>query len=147
MSNSKSYHLGHGIHADVNHGVRTSLADDNVPQSPAELVKAIAEAGKPGTEHAKLQPLAGSWTYTCKFWMDPSQPPMESKGTIERQWILGGRFLEEKVVGTHFDGNSGFEGFRLIGYDNGRRKSRPAGHAAWARAPAPAWGPAMDRAP
>ena len=82
----------------------------------------MAEAGKPGPEHAKLQPLVGNWTYTCKFWMDPSQPPMESTGTIERKWVLGKRFVEEKVVGTNFDGTPGFEGVGLIGYDNGRKQ-------------------------
>jgi hypothetical protein len=98
-------------------------ADDvKIPQTPDNLAKAMAEAGKPGPEHAKLQPLAGSWTYICKFWMDPGKPPLESRGTIERTWVLGGRFLEEKVAGTGFDGKPGFEGFGLLGYDNGRQK-------------------------
>ncbi len=100
----------------------TPAEDAKPPQDPQELVKALEEAGKPGPEHAKLQPLVGTWTYTCKFWMDPSQPPMESQGTIERTWVLGGRFLEEKVTGTTFEGKPGFEGFGLIGYDNGRQK-------------------------
>jgi hypothetical protein len=96
--------------------------DAKPPQSPEELAKAFAEAGQPGPEHAKLQPLVGSWTYTSRFWMDPDQPPVESKGTIERDWILGGRFLEERVTGEGFDGKPGFEARGLIGYDNGRRK-------------------------
>src|SRR4029077_14802211 len=90
--------------------------------SPEGLLKALAEASKPGSEHAQLQPLAGSWTYTCKCWMEPGKPPMEMNGTTERQWILGGRFLEEKVAGTGFDGKPGFEGLGLLGYDNGRKK-------------------------
>lgn len=82
----------------------------------------MQEAAKPGTEHAKLQPLEGSWTYTAKFWMDPSKPPVETKGTIERKWALGNRFLEERVTGTDFEGKPGFEGFGLIGYDNAQKK-------------------------
>jgi hypothetical protein len=97
-------------------------ADEKAPKNPEEFAKAMAEAGKPGPEHARLQALAGTWDYTCKFWLDPSQPPMESKGTIERRLILGGRFLEERVTGTNFDGKPGFEGLSLIGYDNGRKK-------------------------
>ena len=98
-------------------------ADDaKVSLSPEELMKAMAEAGKPGPEHAKLDPLVGTWTYTCKFWMDPSKPPMESTGTIERKWVLGNRFLEEKYVGTTFDGKPGFEGRGLLGYDNAQKK-------------------------
>ncbi len=100
----------------------TATADDQPPASTEEALKAIAEAGKPGPEHARLQPLAGKWTYTGKFWMDPSQPPIETKGVIERKWILGGRFLEETVSGTGFDGQSGFEGRGLMGYDNGQKK-------------------------
>jgi hypothetical protein len=100
----------------------TPAEDAKPPQSPEELAKAFEQAGQPGPEHATLKPLVGKWTYTCKFWMDPSQPPMESQGTIERTWVLGGRFLEEKVTGTTFEGKPGFEGFGLIGYDNGRQK-------------------------
>lgn len=90
-------------------------------KNPADIAKVMAELSKPGPEHAKLQPLAGSWTYTAKFWMEPGKPPLETQGTIERQWILGGRFLEEKVSGTGFDGKPGFEGVGLVGYDKGRK--------------------------
>ena len=47
---------------------------------------------------------------------------METHGTLERKLILGGRFLEEKYAGTGFDGQSGFEGLNLIGYDNAQKK-------------------------
>lgn len=100
----------------------TCAADDTVPQSPDQLMKAMAEAGKPGSEHAKLEPLAGNWTYTGKFWMDPSKPPMDCSGTIERKWALGGRFLKEKLQGTGLDGKSDFEGMGLLGYDNGQKQ-------------------------
>lgn len=100
----------------------TRAGDAPTAADPAEYMKAMVEAGKPGPEHAKLEPLVGSWEYTCKAWMDPSQPPMESKGTIERKWILGGRFLEEKTEGTNFDGTAGFESFALIGYDKAQQK-------------------------
>ncbi len=97
-------------------------AEDKPAPNPEELIKAMTEAGKPGPEHAKLAPLIGNWTYTSKFWMDPSKPAMESKGTIERKWVLGKRFVEEKFEGTQFDGKPGFEGFALIGYDNARKQ-------------------------
>ncbi len=87
------------------------------PLSPEAMMKVMEEAGKPGPEHSKLDPLVGEWTYTSKVWMDPSQPPMESSGTIKRHWILGKRFLEERVVGKGPDGKSEFEGRGIIGYD------------------------------
>ncbi|MBN2022584.1 MAG: DUF1579 domain-containing protein [Pirellulales bacterium] len=105
-------------------GVMHSLAwaDKLEKETPEEQLKAVAKAAQPGEEHAKLKPLAGRWTYTCKLWMDPSKPPMESEGTIERNWVLGGRFLEERFAGTGVAGQSDFEGVGLVGYDSGRKK-------------------------
>lgn len=103
-------------------GGPASADELKLPQSPDEMVKAMSAVGKPGADHAKLEPLAGSWNYTCKFWLDPSKPPLESTGTIERKWVLGGRFLEERIAGTGFDGKPGFEGIGLIGYDNAQKK-------------------------
>src|SRR5262249_15813738 len=68
----------------------------------------------------KLQPFVGDWTFTLKLWSDPSQPPAELTGTIERQWIMGGRFVQETVKGE-YDGKT-FEGMGLLGYDNGQKK-------------------------
>jgi len=90
--------------------------------SPEALFAAIAEAGKPGPEHKKLEPLAGKWTYTSKMYMVPGQDPVESSGTAERKWILGGRFLEETIIGTGPDGKTEFEGRGTIGYDKQQKK-------------------------
>src|SRR5687768_2999967 len=78
--------------------------------APSFDPQAFAAQAQPGPEHEVLDPLVGSWNYTCKMWMVPGQPAMESTGKIERKWILGDRFLEEKVTGTNFDGSPGFEG-------------------------------------
>jgi Protein of unknown function (DUF1579) len=102
--------------------VQLHAADANAQPSAADFAKAMEEAGKPGPEHAKLKPLEGTWIYTCKLWMDPSQPPVETTGTIERKWILGGRFLEENFKGKGFDGKTDFEGRGLVGYDNAQKK-------------------------
>jgi hypothetical protein len=118
---SRTIHRSAALAAVLTLSAGLSWSDDAKP-NPQDVLRAMEEAAKPGPEHAKLEPLAGSWTYTCKCWMDPSQPPMESKGTIERRWVLGGRFLEEKIAGTGFDGKPGFEGLGLIGFDNGRQK-------------------------
>ena len=101
----------------------TVRADDGkTPTTPEEITRAMEAAAKPGLEHEKLKPLAGTWTYTCKMWMEPVGEPIVTKGQIEREWILGGRFLSEKVRGTGFDGQPGFEGFGLLGYDNNLKK-------------------------
>jgi hypothetical protein len=80
--------------------VQAARAEEpKTPPSPEALLKAIAEAGKPGAEHKKLEPLVGQWTFTLKFWTDASQPPAELKGTIERKWIMDGRFVQETARG------------------------------------------------
>src|SRR5262249_4170145 len=71
------------------------------PASPADLLKLLADSGKPGPEHQKLQPLVGDWTFTLKLWTDPGQSPAELKGTVERKWIMDGRFVQETVKGEY----------------------------------------------
>jgi hypothetical protein len=88
--------------------------------SPADLLKALAENGKPGPEHKKLEPLVGDWAFTLKLWTNPDEPPAEVQGTVERKWIMGGRFVQETVKGQ-CHGKS-FEGLGLLGYDNGQKK-------------------------
>lgn len=87
----------------------------------AEMMAAYAKAAAPGPQHKLLEPLAGKWTFTAKFWMDPSGPPMNSKGTAERKWMLGGRFLADDVDAAEFAGQS-FKGFGVSGYDNLQQK-------------------------
>jgi hypothetical protein len=89
--------------------------------SPAELLKALAENGKPGPEHKKLEPLVGDWTFTLKLWTNPNESPAEVQGTVERKWIMGGRFVQETVKGKCECGNT-FEGLGLLGYDNAQKK-------------------------
>jgi hypothetical protein len=94
--------------------------DSTLPESPAALLKALAEAGQPGPEHKKLEPFVGDWTLTVRLWTDPSQPPAEAKGTVERKWVMGGRFVQESVK-VQCDGKS-FEGLGLVGYDRAQKK-------------------------
>jgi hypothetical protein len=75
---------------------------------------------QPGPEHKRLNALDGSWDCIIKMWMDPSKPPTETKGTFERKWIMGGRYLQEEAKGE-FAGMP-FQGFGLTGYDNIRKK-------------------------
>ena len=92
------------------------------PPSPEALLKALAEAGKPGAEHKKLEPFVGQWTFTMKLWTDPSQTPAELKGTIERKWIMGGRFVQETARGACAKTGKTFEGMGLLGYDAAQKK-------------------------
>ena len=75
---------------------------------------------QPGAEHKKLDPLAGSWTFTAKMWMDPSKPPSESKGTSENKWIMDGRYLSQDVQGEMM--GMKFAGHGLTGFDKAQGK-------------------------
>ena len=74
------------------------------------------EASTPNENHQVLQDLVGSWNYTMKFWMSPEAAPEESSGTSDVKSIMGGRFIEQTVNGTHM--GQPFEGKGTVGYDN-----------------------------
>lgn len=95
-----------------------AAGDKKAPPTTDEVNKTVAEASRPSPAHAKLNSLAGHWTYTIRCCSCPDQSPVETTGTIQRQWILGGRFLEERIAGTNFDGTPGFEAIGLMGYNN-----------------------------
>lgn len=96
-------------------------ADTTKKMDPKEMMAKVAEAGKPGAEHKKLDPLVGKFTFVCKCFMDPTNP-IETTGTVERKWVLGDRFIEEKYEGQGFGGQGKFEGCGIIGYDNATKK-------------------------
>lgn len=82
---------------------------------------------KPSEHHDKLEANVGTWEATFRMWMDPSAPPMETKGISEVKWILGKRFLLEEYKGEMLmpDEKGGmtkvpYEGMGTLGYDNYR---------------------------
>ncbi|MEE8169851.1 MAG: DUF1579 domain-containing protein [Phycisphaerae bacterium] len=104
------------------------LADDKKPQQPGgDAMKAMMEAwakqAAPGEHHAHLKPLAGKWESVGKFRMAPEAPWQESNSTSTAEWILGGRFLSQKISGEAMEGMTyAFEGFGVLGYDNLKQK-------------------------
>jgi Protein of unknown function (DUF1579) len=100
----------------------TQAGQPKTPPTPEALLKAIAEAGKPGAEHKKLQPFVGQWSFTMKFWTDPNLPPAEMKGTIERKWIMDGRFVQETARGECAKTGKAFEAMGILGYDAAQKK-------------------------
>jgi hypothetical protein len=98
----------------------TRAQDAKSIPSPEDLLKILAENGKPGAEHQRLQPFVGDWNLTVRLWTDASQPPAELTGTVERKWIMGGRFIQESVKGECH--GKTFEGLGLLGYDSAQKK-------------------------
>jgi hypothetical protein len=98
-----------------------ALAQQEKPKPAAPApggpeMEAMVKAGTPGEPHKHLARLAGDWTFTMKSWMDPSQPPMESSGTMHGEVLMGGRYVEHTWKGN-FMGQP-FEGRGTDGYDN-----------------------------
>ena len=96
-----------------------------------KMMQQMMELNKPGENQKLLAGLAGTWSYTVKFWMnpDPSAKPEESKGTATRKEVFGGRYFLLDVSGTmQMPGPDGkkkdftFKGTSLEGYDNVAKK-------------------------
>ena len=95
--------------------------DTDAKKKAAEAMALYAKASAPGPQHKLLEPIIGKWNFTARFWFDPSGPAMESKGTAERKWILGGRFVMDDAQSPSFF-DHGFQGLGLMGYDNVQQK-------------------------
>jgi Protein of unknown function (DUF1579) len=96
-----------------------AVAQENKPQQPAmggPEMEAMMKAMSPGENHKHLARLVGDWTFTSKMWMDPSQPPAESGGTMKGELILGGRYVQTQWQGNFM--GMPFEGRATEGYDN-----------------------------
>lgn len=96
-------------------------------QAPSEAEAAMMEMfmklAAPGPHHEQLKPLAGKWETAGRFRMDPQAPWTENKSKCTTEWILGGRFLNQRVTGEPImPGQPAFEGFGIIGYDNQLQK-------------------------
>jgi hypothetical protein len=89
------------------------------PQMAAMMAK-WAEIKTPGAPHKKFEEMTGKWSATAKFWMDPSAPPSESKGTAEFKTILGGRYLVQEFTGDWM--GQTFHGMGITAFDNFRQE-------------------------
>ena len=51
--------------------------------------------GQPGAVHLSLNPLIGKWNMDISVWNAPNdQTPQRLSGTMQRRWILKGRFWQ-----------------------------------------------------
>ncbi len=93
------------------------------PMDPAKqaAMEKMMKLGSPSEAHKVFEPLAGNWTYTGQFWMDPASPPETMTGTGTNSLIYGGRFLKEEFRGQSPD-QPPFEGTGYLGYDNIRKE-------------------------
>jgi hypothetical protein len=95
---------------------------DVLAQDPSEAAAISPSVARrmPGPMHAKLEPLIGKWKMTGRLRSAPDAPWTETASDVDRRWILGGRFVEERVA-SDIHGEP-WEGLGLIGYDNTREQ-------------------------
>lgn len=84
------------------------------------MMKAYEKAAEPGPAHKRLEKMAGNWDVLSRTWMDPKQPPAESKGSCEARLIHGGRYLVQEF---HCDMlGKPFHGLGITGYENAKKQ-------------------------
>lgn len=91
-------------------------APPDMPPEMQEMMEAFMKAATPGEAHEQLAKTVGTWKLTIKMWMEPGAEPEVNEGTAEREMIMGGRHLEERVTSTAM--GMPFEGRGVTGYDN-----------------------------
>jgi hypothetical protein len=100
---------------------KASTGAKHDPAKPAaESADPCVTAGIPGPEHEVLKVFEGKWKATVSFWMQPGAAPMHAEGAMANEWILGGRFLQQRYT-SNFLG-SPFAGQGMFGYNNVDRR-------------------------
>ena len=87
---------------------------------PQKMMADWMTLSKPGSPHALLKTIEGTYTTVSRVWMDPAAPPAESNGTATFKTVLGGRFLQQDYQGTMM--NMPMSGIGMMGYDNFRHQ-------------------------
>ena len=84
----------------------------------ASILALSAQEGplpKPTGHHLAMKDQAGTWTAVAKMYMDPSKPPVVSKGTETNTLVSGGLWLKSEMRAEMM--GQAFEGHGLFGYD------------------------------
>ncbi len=72
---------------------------------------------QPGPQHRRLHLITGNWDSKVMIWAnDPGAAPLEFTGSTTREWVLGGRFMEERHV-EHEANEIVYESVSYIGYN------------------------------
>ncbi len=86
----------------------------------AAVARAQDPNAQPGPVHQEMARLAGDYTTTTKFTLQPGTKPEESKGTAKLSMILGGRYLKEESEGTMM--GQKFSAFKMYGFNNAAKQ-------------------------
>jgi Protein of unknown function (DUF1579) len=94
--------------------------DKKKPAMDPAMMETMMKAGTPAEPHKRLDGMAGTWDTKITMWMMPGMDPMTSTGTSTNQWMMGGRYLEQRFTGDFM--GMPFEGLGYTGYDNVKKQ-------------------------
>ncbi len=80
----------------------------------------IPDPSARGPAHGRLDPLVGLWDTSTRVFGDLGTRPVEVDGSVEKHWVLGGRFIREDLAGIS-NRDRPYMGLGFLGYDAGRR--------------------------
>ena len=89
------------------------------PKPSAEqqaMMDKMMKAATPGAPHEMLKKMAGDWSCTVKYKMDPAQPWQEATSTATITTLMDGRYVQEVTTGQMM--GMPFSGMGVTGYDN-----------------------------
>jgi hypothetical protein len=97
----------------------------NKPVAQQQEMPPWMRRGLPGPGHRALDPLVGTWKVQMRihgtFGRNPDDPPIVAEDLIcRREWVAGGRYLEDTTQGTAAGGPYWRRGW--LGYSNMDRR-------------------------
>ena len=116
--------------------------DQPSPEDPKYMEAYFQKVAEPGTEHANLASLVGSWTQKIILWPEPGAEPLVFEGTAENVMILGGRFLHSTSISG--EGKMHTESLTIYGYDNRNSEFTMIGFDTWGTYFVTAQGPKQE---
>ncbi len=84
--------------------------------SPEEMMAMMQKLAAPSDGHRLLAPLAGTFRTRGEFWMQPGAPPTVAEGRSVNEWIMDGRFLQQRYESLFME--APFIGMGLTGFNN-----------------------------
>jgi len=93
-----------------------AFAADAPSAEQKAMMDKMAKAATPGAPHAMLAKMAGEWTATIKYQMDPSQPWQTATGASVVTVLMDGRYIQESNTSVMM--GQPFSGMGVTGYDN-----------------------------
>jgi hypothetical protein len=80
------------------------------------MMDKMMKAATPGAPHEMLKKMAGEWSCTVKYKMDPAQDWQQATSTATVTALMDGRYIQEVATGEMM--GQPFNGMGLYGYDN-----------------------------